>query len=65
MRRSVDFRMQEKQLLDKILGPKVYDRRIRPGSPGNGTQGKVLNCLIVDQVSYFLQICVENNCVLE
>ena len=41
MRRSVDFRMQEKQLLDKILGPKVYDRRIRPGSPGNLTQGIV------------------------
>ena len=37
MRRSVDFRMQEKQLLDNILGPKIYDRRIRPGgSPGVG-----------------------------
>ena len=45
MRRSVDFRMQEKQLLDNILGPKVYDRRIRPGgipggSGGNITSGK-------------------------
>ena len=45
MRRSVDFRMQEKQLLDNILGPKIYDRRIRPGgspggSGGNLTSGK-------------------------
>ena len=51
MRRSVDFRMQEKQLLDNILGPKVYDRRIRPGGiPGgsgvNLTSGKVKIILI-------------------
>ena len=28
--RSVDTRQKEKQILDTILGPKVYDRRIRP-----------------------------------
>ena len=28
--RSVDTRQKEKQILDSILGPKVYDRRIRP-----------------------------------
>ena len=39
VRRSVDFRMKEKQILDKVLGPKVYDRRIRPGR-GNITEGK-------------------------
>ncbi len=39
--RSVDLRMREKQILDKVLGPKVYDRRIRPGGGGNAT-GKYL-----------------------
>ena len=29
-RRSVDFRLKEKQILDSVLGPRVYDRRIRP-----------------------------------
>ena len=28
--RSVDTRQKEKQILDSVLGPKVYDRRIRP-----------------------------------
>eukprot|EP00093_Oithona_nana_P005230 05230.XXX_28095_35047_1 [CDS] Oithona nana genome sequencing. len=36
MIRSVDLRQKEKQILDKVLGPTVYDRRIRPGS-GNLT----------------------------
>ena len=32
--RSVDTRQKEKQILDSVLGPKVYDRRIRPiGKP--------------------------------
>ena len=39
MIRSVDLRQKEKQLLDKVLGPDVYDRRIRPGI-GNITSGK-------------------------
>ena len=39
MIRSVDLRQKEKQLLDKVLGPDVYDRRIRPGL-GNITSGK-------------------------
>ena len=30
IRRSVDTRQKEKQILDSVLGPKVYDRRIRP-----------------------------------
>ena len=37
-RRSVDFRLKEKQILDSVLGPRVYDRRIRPAgvnSSGN------------------------------
>ena len=41
MRRSVDFRMQEKQLLDNILGPKIYDRRIRPGGIPGGVGGNL------------------------
>ena len=41
MRRSVDFRMQEKQLLDNILGPKIYDRRIRPGGSPGGSGGNI------------------------
>lgn len=39
----MDFRQQEKQILDQVLGPKVYDRRIRPGRGGNATEG-FLNC---------------------
>ena len=39
MIRSVDLRQKEKQLLDRVLGPDVYDRRIRPGI-GNITSGK-------------------------
>lgn len=39
MIRSVDLRQKEKQILDKVLGPTVYDRRIRPGS-GNLTSSK-------------------------
>lgn len=31
LRRSVDFRQKEKQILDSVLGLGVYDRRIRPG----------------------------------
>jgi len=31
---SVSFRTKEKEILDRILGPEVYDRRIRPGGPG-------------------------------
>jgi hypothetical protein len=38
--RSVDLRLKEKQILDKVLGTKVYDRRIRPGGVGNVTLGK-------------------------
>ena len=34
--------MKEKQILDKVLGPAVYDRRIRPGR-GNITDGKKIN----------------------
>ena len=35
-RRSVNFRLKEKEILDSILGKHVYDSRIRPGG-GNGT----------------------------
>lgn len=38
--RSVDFRQQEKQILDKVLGTDVYDRRIRPGGIANTTESK-------------------------
>lgn len=34
--KKVNFREKEKQILDKILGPAHYDRRIRP-SAANGT----------------------------
>ena len=34
------MRLREKQILDSVLGPKVYDRRIRPGSAANATDGK-------------------------
>lgn len=34
--KKVNFREMEKQILDKILGPAHYDRRIRP-SAANGT----------------------------
>ena len=34
--KKVNFREKEKQILDKILGPAHYDRRIRP-SGVNGT----------------------------
>ena len=37
------MRLREKQILDSVLGPKVYDRRIRPGSAANATDGKTLN----------------------
>ncbi len=33
---KVNFREKEKQILDKILGPGHYDRRIRPAG-ANGT----------------------------
>ena len=33
---NINFREKEKQILDKILGPQYYDRRIRP-SGANGT----------------------------
>ena len=36
------MRLREKQILDSVLGPKVYDRRIRPGSAANATDGKTL-----------------------
>ena len=36
--KSVNVRQLEKQILDKVLGPKVYDRRIRPGG-SNTTAG--------------------------
>ena len=42
MIRSVDLRQKEKQILDKVLGPTVYDRRIRPGS-GNLTSSKKIH----------------------
>ena len=35
-----DFRQEEKKILDRIMGPKVYDSRIRP-SGLNGT-GSIL-----------------------
>ncbi len=42
-RRSAFNRQKEKQILDSILGPRIYDRRIRPGGV-NGT-GKQLGRL--------------------
>ena len=46
MRRSVDLRVKEKHILEQVLGPKVYDRRIRPDSSGgNETEGKELRDL--------------------
>ena len=38
---SLNIRQREKQILDKILGRKVYDNRIRPVG-GNATSGKTL-----------------------
>lgn len=35
--KKVNFREKEKQILDKILGPTHYDRRIRPSGVVNGT----------------------------
>ena len=48
-RRSVNFRLKEKEILDSILGKHVYDSRIRPGGI-NGTgetfkASKLLNVL--------------------
>nr|CAH0100254.1 unnamed protein product [Daphnia galeata] len=39
--KKVNFREKEKQILDKILGPTHYDRRIRP-SAVNGTDGPTI-----------------------
>ncbi|XP_032785554.2 glutamate-gated chloride channel [Daphnia magna] len=39
--KKVNFREKEKQILDKILGPAHYDRRIRP-SAANGTDGPTI-----------------------
>lgn len=36
---NINFREREKQILDKILGPQYYDRRIRPAG-ANGTGNK-------------------------
>ena len=50
--RKVNFREKEKQILDKILGPAHYDRRIRP-SGINGTG-------ILSSSSFFLKMkCVQ------
>ena len=49
---SLNIRQREKQILDKILGRKVYDNRIRPVG-GNATSGKTLTNLVVPRNSMF------------
>ena len=40
------FRQEEKKILDRIMGPKVYDSRIRPsGLNGTGTYKYVRVCV--------------------
>ena len=44
--RQMNFRMEEKKILDQILGKGDYDPRIRPAGIYNNT-GKYLNVLVV------------------
>ena len=44
---EVNYRFEEKKILDSVLGPEVYDRRIRPSglnSTGNITFAFLLSC---------------------
>ena len=58
--KSVNVRQLEKQILDKVLGPKVYDRRIRPGG-SNTTAGMQFMFLFTSYYAFMLHINVKIN----
>jgi hypothetical protein len=55
--KKVNFREKEKQILDKILGPTHYDRRIRP-SAVNGTGLPSIRFFLFFFFLFFPFVCV-------
>ena len=44
-KKEVNYREEEKKILDSVLGPTVYDKRIRPS--GINSTGKHINFLVI------------------
>ena len=45
---EINYRQEEKKILDSVLGPEVYDKRIRPS--GLNSTGKPMHCIYATEV---------------
>lgn len=61
---EINYRAEEKKILDSVLGPKVYDKRIRPS--GKNSTGEFfffatlgLKCVNKNVLSVSLLFCAE------